>query len=63
MRCMCDAQTEGGKHALLTANVGDARIVLARGGEPLQLTVDHVPDRFGCRCPLAEWDWAATLLL
>ncbi|GFR49149.1 hypothetical protein Agub_g11167 [Astrephomene gubernaculifera] len=30
---------------LLTANVGDARNVLIRGGQPLQLSEDHVPDR------------------
>mmetsp|Transcript_8575 Transcript_8575/g.24626 ORF Transcript_8575/g.24626 Transcript_8575/m.24626 type:complete len:350 (+) Transcript_8575:295-1344(+) len=33
-----------GAQQLLTANIGDARIVLARKGEPLQLTVDHTPD-------------------
>lgn len=31
---------------LLTSNIGDARIVLVRaGGEAVQLSVDHVPDR------------------
>jgi protein phosphatase 1L len=29
---------------LLTANVGDARTVLVRGGQAVQLSVDHVPD-------------------
>jgi len=33
-----------GKQMLLSANIGDARIVLARGGKPVQLTVDHTPD-------------------
>ncbi|KXZ50219.1 hypothetical protein GPECTOR_17g856 [Gonium pectorale] len=34
-----------GATQLLTANVGDARVVLVRGGEAVQLTEDHVPDR------------------
>lgn len=29
---------------LLASNVGDSRILLARGGEAVQLTTDHVPD-------------------
>jgi serine/threonine protein phosphatase PrpC len=29
---------------LVTANIGDARTVLVRGGQPIQLSVDHVPD-------------------
>ncbi|KAJ9522632.1 hypothetical protein QJQ45_019715 [Haematococcus lacustris] len=33
-----------GQTQLLTGNIGDARIVLVRGGQPVQLTVDHVPD-------------------
>jgi len=33
-----------GKLMLLTANIGDARIVLARDGKPVQLTIDHTPD-------------------
>eukprot|EP00798_Chlamydomonas_sp_ICE-L_P023586 gene23586-9114_t len=35
---------KSGGSNLLTANVGDARILLIRGGKPVQLTVDHVPD-------------------
>ena len=38
-----DAKT--GKPMLLTANAGDARVVLGRkSGETVQLTIDHVPD-------------------
>ncbi|KAI3424897.1 hypothetical protein D9Q98_008281 [Chlorella vulgaris] len=33
-----------GKSQLLTANSGDARIMLVRGGQVLQLSEDHVPD-------------------
>lgn len=33
-----------GKYKLLSANVGDARIILVRGGKAVQLTEDHVPD-------------------
>lgn len=33
-----------GKASLLTANAGDARVVLARKGKAVQLTEDHVPD-------------------
>ena len=29
---------------LVTANIGDARVLLIRNGKPEQLTVDHVPD-------------------
>jgi protein phosphatase 1L len=29
---------------LLASNVGDARVLLARNGECVQLTTDHVPD-------------------
>ena len=29
---------------LVTANIGDARVLLIRDGKPEQLTVDHVPD-------------------
>jgi protein phosphatase 1L len=29
---------------LVAANVGDARVVLCRGGQAVQLTVDHKPD-------------------
>ncbi len=38
-----DAQ---GKDKLLTANVGDARVLLVRDGQVLQLTEDHVPDKY-----------------
>lgn len=34
-----------GSTRLLTANVGDARILLVRGGEALCLTEEHVPDK------------------
>ena len=37
-------QDASGKTNLLTANAGDARVVLARKGKALQLTEDHVPD-------------------
>ncbi|KAK9828457.1 hypothetical protein WJX72_000107 [[Myrmecia] bisecta] len=33
-----------GKMKLLSANVGDARVVLARGRQAVQLSEDHVPD-------------------
>ncbi|GAB4821446.1 hypothetical protein N2152v2_008492 [Parachlorella kessleri] len=33
-----------GKPILLTANAGDARVLLARNGRAVQLTEDHVPD-------------------
>ena len=36
---------DGGKTKLLAANVGDARAVLSRKGQAMQLTIDHVPDR------------------
>jgi protein phosphatase 1K len=29
---------------LVTANAGDTRVVISRGGEAIQLTTDHVPD-------------------
>ncbi len=56
----------GGGTQLLTANVGDARVLLSRGGRALQLTVDHVPDRcarkrallpvsVGCLCCAESW--------
>ena len=41
---VCALYEEGGVTRLCTANVGDARIVLVRGGKPVQLSVDHVPD-------------------
>ena len=41
---------DGGKMKLLAANVGDARAVLSRKGQAMQLTIDHVPDR--CLAPL-----------
>lgn len=34
----------GGQRYLVAANVGDARVLLSRGGVCEQLTVDHVPD-------------------
>ena len=37
-------QDRGGKMQLLTANAGDARVILARKGKAEQLTEDHVPD-------------------
>jgi serine/threonine protein phosphatase PrpC len=37
-------QGKDGKPKLLTANAGDARIILSRGGKAIQLTEDHVPD-------------------
>lgn len=33
-----------GATQLLTSNIGDARILLIRGGKPVQLSEDHVPD-------------------
>lgn len=36
---------KSGKQELLSANVGDARVILARGKKAVQLSVDHVPDR------------------
>ena len=41
----CLKQGDDGSTRLLASNVGDARIVLCRGGKPLQLSEDHVPDR------------------
>lgn len=35
---------KGGKRQLLSANVGDARVILVRGSDGKQLSVDHVPD-------------------
>jgi protein phosphatase 1L len=37
-------QEEDGTVKLLTANAGDSRVVISRGGEAVQLTTDHVPD-------------------
>jgi len=37
-------QEADGTTKLLAANIGDARTVLIRGGEALQLSSDHVPD-------------------
>ena len=37
---------ERGTTQLLAANVGDARVLLCRRGKAVQLTVDHVPDRY-----------------
>lgn len=35
---------DGQKRTLLTANAGDARVLLVQGGKSVQLTEDHVPD-------------------
>ena len=40
----CALQGKDGKLKLLSANAGDARVILARGNNALQLSVDHVPD-------------------
>ncbi|BBN16012.1 protein MpPP2C_N [Marchantia polymorpha subsp. ruderalis] len=37
-------QSEDGQQKIIAANVGDARVVLARGGNAIQLTFDHKPD-------------------
>lgn len=37
---MNDELSDGSKE-LVTANVGDARVILVRGGQAIQLTVDH----------------------
>jgi serine/threonine protein phosphatase PrpC len=37
-------QSKDGKPRLLSANAGDARVILARGGKGLQLSEDHTPD-------------------
>jgi serine/threonine protein phosphatase PrpC len=34
-----------GSTQLLTANVGDARILLIRNGQAVELTEEHVPDK------------------
>jgi serine/threonine protein phosphatase PrpC len=34
-----------GSTKLLTANVGDARILLIRNGQAVELTEEHVPDK------------------
>jgi serine/threonine protein phosphatase PrpC len=34
-----------GSTTLLTSNVGDARILLVRGGQALELSEEHVPDK------------------
>ncbi len=41
-----EAQGKDGKRQLLSANVGDARVILARGTDGLQLSEDHVPDQW-----------------
>jgi hypothetical protein len=43
------AQNADGTTQLLTSNVGDARILLIRGGKAIQLSEDHVPDRWAPR--------------
>lgn len=35
---------KGSQKILIAANVGDARVVLSRGGQAVQLTFDHKPD-------------------
>lgn len=35
---------KGNQKILVAANVGDARVVLSRGGQAVQLTLDHKPD-------------------
>ena len=42
IRLTCIQTPEGMK--LLASNVGDSRVLLARGGKAMQLTTDHVPD-------------------
>ena len=39
-----NVQGQGGKPQLMSANAGDARVILARGGKGLQLSEDHTPD-------------------
>jgi serine/threonine protein phosphatase PrpC len=36
--------SNGSQKILVAANVGDARVVLSRGGQAVQLTFDHKPD-------------------
>jgi len=36
---------DGGKRQVLSANVGDARVILVRGSDGIQLSEDHVPDQ------------------
>lgn len=49
-RCGATAATvllqtlQGGQKILVAANVGDARVVLSRGGQAIQLTIDHKPE-------------------
>lgn len=42
---LCLQDPSSGGSTLLTANVGDARILLVRDSEVVQLSIDHVPDR------------------
>lgn len=37
-------QGKDGKKRLLSANAGDARVILARGSKGIQLSEDHTPD-------------------
>ena len=59
----CALQGKGGKRQLLSANAGDARVILARGSDGVQLSEDHVPDveeerkrieRWAAHCDAAE---------
>ena len=51
-QCNNSQDPKDGATKLLTANIGDARILLIRDGQAVQLSVDHVPDRCGnvCAC-------------
>ncbi len=61
---------QAGTSKLLTANSGDARILLVRGNQAIQLTEDHVPDnedernrieRFNPNPKLPLVSWATAL--
>ncbi len=44
IRCVSIRQGKNGKRRLLSANAGDARVILARGNRGIQLSEDHTPD-------------------